>query len=73
MPDHAPEAKVKPTLDMGAGVTKVKFDKWWEVVVNRKYEHFKGSFIHPVSESSVIAGEFESITSGAYSSKHMNF
>ncbi|RUS74402.1 hypothetical protein EGW08_017837 [Elysia chlorotica] len=56
MPDHAPEAKVKPTLDMGAGVTKVKFDKWWEVVVNRKYEHFKGSFIHPVSESSVIAG-----------------
>ena len=59
MPDHAPEAKVRPTQDMGASVTKVKFDKWWDVVVNRKYEPFKGSFIHPVSEASVIAGKLE--------------
>lgn len=56
MPDHAPDAKVKPTMDMGSTVTKVPFDKWWEVVVQRKYELFKGSFIHPVSEASVIAG-----------------
>ncbi|GFN89064.1 L-threonine dehydratase catabolic tdcb-like [Plakobranchus ocellatus] len=56
MPDHAPEAKVKPTLAMGASVTKVTFDRWWHVVVNRKFDQFQGTFIHPVSEASVIAG-----------------
>ncbi|XP_005092325.1 L-threonine ammonia-lyase [Aplysia californica] len=56
MPDHAPEAKIKPTISMGADVSKVPFDRWWKVLVDRSYEDWKGAFIHPVAESSVIAG-----------------
>uniref|UniRef100_A0A0B7ASF8 Tryptophan synthase beta chain-like PALP domain-containing protein n=1 Tax=Arion vulgaris TaxID=1028688 RepID=A0A0B7ASF8_9EUPU len=56
MPDHAPESKIRPTLAMGATVTKVPFDQWWDVLVHKKYKDFNGTFIHPVSEPSVIAG-----------------
>ncbi|GFN89065.1 L-threonine dehydratase catabolic tdcb-like [Plakobranchus ocellatus] len=56
MPDHAPEAKVKATLAMGASVTKVTFDQWYRVVVNRKFDQFQGIFIHPASDAAVIAG-----------------
>lgn len=56
VPDHAPEAKIKPTIAMGATVTKVPFDQWWDVIVQRKFKNFTGTFIHPVSEPSVIAG-----------------
>ncbi|CAG5121680.1 unnamed protein product [Candidula unifasciata] len=56
MPDHAPEAKIRPTVNMGATVVKVPFDQWWDVIVQRRYKDFDGAFIHPVSEPSVIAG-----------------
>ena len=59
MPDHAPEAKVRPTQGMGAEVTKVPFDSWWKVIVEKKFEDWKGAFIHPVSEQAVIAGGCE--------------
>jgi hypothetical protein len=36
----------------------VPFDQWWNVVVERKFKDFDGTFIHPVSDPAVIAGKF---------------
>ncbi|KAK7111171.1 L-threonine ammonia-lyase-like isoform X1 [Littorina saxatilis] len=56
VPDHAPQAKLRPTLELGGHVTKVPFDTWWRVITEHKYEGMAGTFIHPVSDPAVIAG-----------------
>nr|KAG5714674.1 hypothetical protein BaRGS_000162 [Batillaria attramentaria] len=56
VPDHAPEAKLKPTMELGGRITKVPFDTWWRVIMEHKFDGMEGTFIHPVSEPAVIAG-----------------
>ncbi|XP_076459855.1 L-threonine ammonia-lyase-like [Babylonia areolata] len=55
-PDTAPQAKLQPTLELGACITKVPYDKWWQVIKEHKYEGMCGTFIHPVADAAVIAG-----------------
>ncbi len=55
-PDHAPATKVAAIERLGASVIKVPFDRWWRVLMERRYEGLDGFFVHPVSDPAVIAG-----------------
>jgi threonine dehydratase len=57
VPDTAPEAKLSAIARLGATVHKVPFAEWWNVLVTRGHPRFEGqTFVHPVSDPEVIAG-----------------
>ena len=55
-PDHAPATKLDAIKRLGASVITVPFDRWWRVLQERRFEGATGFFVHPVSDSAVIAG-----------------
>ena len=55
VPDHAPQTKLDAIARLGGAVKKVTFDEWWQIIVSHEVDHL-GLFIHPVSETAVIAG-----------------
>jgi threonine dehydratase len=57
VPEHAPQTKLAAIERLGARVTKVPFDRWWQVLIEHRYEPLADrAFIHPVSDPAVIAG-----------------
>jgi threonine dehydratase len=57
VPEHAPQTKLAAIERLGARVTKLPFDRWWQVLVEHHYEPLADrAFIHPVSDPAVIAG-----------------
>ena len=56
VPEHAPQTKLDAIARLGARVTRVPFDAWWQVLVEHRREGFDGMFVHPVSDPAVIAG-----------------
>ena len=56
VPDHAPETKLGAVRRLGGEIIKVPFDRWWEVIVTGEFAGLDGVFIHPVSNSDVMAG-----------------
>ncbi len=57
VPEHAPQTKLAAIERLGGRTTKVPFDQWWRVLVEHVYEPLKErAFVHPVSDSTVIAG-----------------
>ncbi len=56
VPDHAPRTKLEAIERLGARIVPVPFERWWQVLVDRSYPGMDGLFIHPVSDSAVIAG-----------------
>jgi threonine dehydratase len=56
VPDHAPRAKLDAVERLGARIVAVPFDRWWRVLVERRFEGLDGAFVHPVSDPAVIAG-----------------
>lgn len=56
VPDHAPETKLAAIKRLGAQIVKVPFDVWWQVMVTHRFEGLEGLFIHPVSDTAVMAG-----------------
>jgi len=56
VPEHAPQAKVAAVERLGGTVTRVPFDRWWQVLVDRSYPGLTGLFIHPVADPWVLAG-----------------
>ncbi|XP_046369984.1 L-threonine ammonia-lyase-like [Haliotis rufescens] len=56
VPEHAPRAKLEPTERLGGKVTRVAYDRWWQVIMEHHYEDASGTFIHPVCDRAVIAG-----------------
>lgn len=56
VPDHAPETKLAAIERLGAEVIKVPFERWWQVIVEHRFEGLEGRFIHPVSDPAVMAG-----------------
>lgn len=56
VPDHAPSAKLEALERLGARITKVPFDEWWQIIVTHRYEGQAGVFVHPVSDRAVMAG-----------------
>ncbi len=56
VPDHAPATKLQAIERLGGEVIKVPFEAWWEVIVTHTYPGEQGLFIHPVSDTAVMAG-----------------
>ncbi|OWF51803.1 uncharacterized protein LOC110448555 [Mizuhopecten yessoensis] len=56
VPDHAPATKLAAIERLGGQIIKVPFSEWWKVIQTHKYDGIPGTFVHPVSDPSVIAG-----------------
>ena len=56
VPEHAPRTKVEAVERLGARVKRLPFDAWWQVLVDHGRAGEPGTFIHPVSDARVIAG-----------------
>ncbi len=56
VPEQAPQTKLDAIERLGAGIVKVPFDEWWQVIVTHRYPGLDARFIHPVSDPDVIAG-----------------
>ena len=56
VPDHAPQTKLDAARRMGATIVKVSFDEWWGILQSHRFSGLPGTFIHPVSDPMVIAG-----------------
>ena len=56
VPEHAPQTKLDAIERLGASIVRLPFDDWWNVLVNHGHQDIGGTFIHPVSDPAVIAG-----------------
>ncbi|MFQ5639805.1 MAG: threonine/serine dehydratase [bacterium] len=56
VPDRAPETKLAAIKRLGSEIIKVPFDDWWQVIIDHTYPGMESFFIHPVSDTSVMAG-----------------
>lgn len=56
VPDTAAQTKVDSMQRLGARIIPVKFEHWWRVLQSRETPDLDGTFIHPVAEQAVIAG-----------------
>ncbi len=56
VPDHAPRAKLDAIERLGARFIVVPLDRWWQIIIEHRYEELDGAFIHPVCDPEVIAG-----------------
>lgn len=56
VPEHAPAAKTDAIARLGADLLRVPFDRWWRALEERKLDGLAGTFVHPVSDPAVIAG-----------------
>ena len=56
VPEQAPRTKLAAIEWLGATVLRVPYDEWWEVIRTHRHAGFNTTFIHPVSDPAVIAG-----------------
>lgn len=56
VPDNAPEAKLSAIHALGAKIKRIPFVDWWQILLSGECPDAVGLFIHPVCDSSVIAG-----------------
>jgi threonine dehydratase len=57
VPDGAPRSKLEAIHSLGAETISVPYDEWWNVLVTHRYEPLEPAhFIHPVSDTAVMAG-----------------
>ncbi len=56
VPDHAPAAKLAALERLGARIVRVPFERWWQVLEARRYDGEAGTFVHPVADVAVMAG-----------------
>src|SRR5262245_13613115 len=50
VPDHAPRTKLEATERLGAEIVAVPFERWWQTLVDHRFEGMPGMFVHPVSD-----------------------
>jgi threonine dehydratase len=56
MPDSAPRTKVDAVTRLGARIVSVPYDEWWATLAAHGRDGIEGTFIHPVADRAVIAG-----------------
>ena len=56
VPDSAPRAKLDKLEQLDARIIPVPFARWWQVMQEHEYEGLDGSFVHPVANVAVMAG-----------------
>jgi threonine dehydratase len=55
-PERAPQTKLDAIERLGARTVKLSFERWWQVLVEHRYDGIVGEFIHPVANQDVLAG-----------------
>ena len=57
VPDGAPRSKLEAIHRLGAETISVPYDEWWNVLITHSYKPLEPAhFIHPVSDTAVMAG-----------------
>ena len=56
VPDRAPRTKLDAIHRLGARTVTLTFERWWQVMVEHRYDGIEGEFIHPVANQDVLAG-----------------
>jgi threonine dehydratase len=56
MPDSAPRTKLDAVARLGAQIVTVPYDEWWKTLADHGRPAMSGTFIHPVADRAVMAG-----------------
>jgi threonine dehydratase len=56
MPDNAPRTKLDAVARLGAAIVKLSYDEWWQTLADHGRPGMSGTFIHPVADRAVMAG-----------------
>ncbi|HEY4303824.1 MAG TPA: threonine/serine dehydratase [Gemmatimonadaceae bacterium] len=56
MPDSAPKTKVDAVRRLGAEIVFLPYDEWWATLMQHGRDGMRGTFIHPVADRGVMAG-----------------
>lgn len=56
MPESAPRTKVDAVRRLGAEIVFLPYDEWWNTLRTHGRDGMRGTFIHPVADASVVAG-----------------
>jgi hypothetical protein len=56
VPDQAPATKITAIKRLGGEVVRVPFDRWRQTLMEHSYPGLAGLFVHPVSDTAVMAG-----------------
>ncbi|HEY4216143.1 MAG TPA: threonine/serine dehydratase [Gemmatimonadaceae bacterium] len=56
VPESAPKTKLDAVTRMGARIVALPYDEWWQTLVDHGKEGIEGTFIHPVADRAVMAG-----------------
>ncbi|HXT15299.1 MAG TPA: threonine/serine dehydratase [Gemmatimonadaceae bacterium] len=56
MPESAPRTKVDAVHRLGARIVSVPYEEWWATLAAQGRDGIDGTFIHPVADRGVIAG-----------------
>jgi threonine dehydratase len=55
-PEAAPRAKLDRVEELGARVILVPHERWWQTMVERRFDGVDALFVHPVEDELVMAG-----------------
>jgi threonine dehydratase len=56
MPDSAPRTKLDAVARLGAAILTVPYNEWWQAISDHGRQGMIGTFIHPVADRAVMAG-----------------
>jgi threonine dehydratase len=56
VPEHAPKTKHAAIERLGARHIGVPYDAWWKCMTERRFDGVDGTFLHPVEDEPVMAG-----------------
>jgi threonine dehydratase len=56
MPNSAPRTKIDAVARLGAEIIYVPYEEWWQAMMEHGRPGVSGTFVHPVADSRVMAG-----------------
>ena len=56
VPEQAPQTKLDAIARLGGTVVEVAYERWWQAIVESRYDEAGGLFVHPVQDDAVMAG-----------------
>lgn len=56
VPDNAPQTKLQAIRRYGGEIVPVTFATWWKAMTSQHFDGVSGTFVHPVCNRHVIAG-----------------
>jgi threonine dehydratase len=56
VPEQAPQTKLDAIARLGGTVVQVPYERWWQTIVDARFDGLDGLFVHPVQDERVMAG-----------------